>query len=221
MENETTLDPENEVPFPTDAGAPVENAKKPAWPKWLALIALVLLLSAAAFVGMRMLNRQAALQNAGPDGIVAFGPGGGPGAGGEVQAQSMEINVIPAEELPQTQPDAVGLFVRRDDNSLFIGTGQTMISISSEGGGEPSANYDGPVVEVVVTGDTLVYKEVTTPPEGPPASGEIQQEVEEGSIEEIGDSSAVLVWGRKVGDRIIADILVYSEPMIMMAPVGP
>ena len=93
--------------------------------------------------------------------------------------------------------------------------------VSAEG--DSSTNYDGPVVEVVVTGETQVYKEVTNFP-GPPAEGEtvqvLQQEVAEGTIEEIGENSNVTVWGRKVGDRMIAEILVYSEPPIFVGPAG-
>ena len=194
--------------------------KKLSLLKWLGLIVVVVLLVAAAFVGGQLLNRQASPQAGGP----GEGPGlfisGGPDGGG---GAAVELKVTPAAELPSTQPEAGGLFLRREDNSLFIGTGQITMMVSAEGGS--STDFDGPVVEVVVNGDTLVYKEVSTPPEMP-AEGEteqvIQQEVEEGTIEEIGEQSMVTVWGRKVGDRIIADILLYSEPAIFVGPgAGP
>ncbi|GAB4581645.1 MAG: hypothetical protein Fur0022_43940 [Anaerolineales bacterium] len=186
--------------------------KKSSLLKWLGLLVLVVLLVAAAFVGGQLLNR-ANPQAGGPNGpgLVISGQGSGGGERMEVQLQ-----VTPAPELPTRQPDANGLFISREDNTISIGTGNVTMIIDSEG--QSSSNYEGPVVEIVVTGDTQVYKEVNNFP-GPPGTGEteqvIQQEVAEGSIEELGENSHVSVWGRKVGDRIIADILVYSEPVVM------
>jgi hypothetical protein len=40
----------------------------------------------------------------------------------------------------------------------------------------------------------------------------IQQVVEPGTLDEIGDGSMLTVWGKKTGDRIIADVLVYTQP---------
>jgi hypothetical protein len=194
--------------------------KKSSLLKGLGLIILVIFLGAAAFVGGQLLNRQANPQAGGPNGPGLFlsgGPGGNT-AGSSVEL-TVELKVTPAAELPTRQPDANGLYVSREDNSLFIGTGQITMIVSDEGGA--SSEFDGPVVEVVVTGQTQVYKEVIAPP-APPAEGVteqvIQQKVAEGTIEEIGTDSNVTVWGRKVGDRIIADILVYSEPVIFSLP---
>jgi hypothetical protein len=190
--------------------------KKSSLLKWIGLIVLVIVLVAAAFVGGQLLNRQGSLQVNGLNGPGVFVSGGDVGSG---ETMAVQLQVTPAAELPTRQPDAGGLFVRREDNSIFIGTGQISMMVSSDG--ESSSDYDGPVVEVVVTGETQVYKEVSTFPE-PPTEGEtvqvLQQEVVEGDIEEIGVNSSVTVWGRKVGDRIIADILLYSEPMFFSIP---
>ncbi len=190
--------------------------KKSSLLKWIGLIVLVIILVAAAFVGGQLLNRQGSLQVNGLNGPGVFVSGGDVGSG---ETMAVQLQVTPAAELPTRQPDAGGLFVRREDNSLFIGTGQISMMVSSDG--ESSSDYDGPVVEVVVTGETQVYKEVSTFPE-PPTEGEtvqvLQQEVAEGNIEDIGENSSVTVWGRKVGDRIIADILLYSEPMFFSIP---
>jgi len=158
-----------------------ENPNKNSILKWIGLIALLILLVSAAFVGGQLLNR-----TLNPQGV---------------------RNFVAAEELPQTQPDALGLLVRREDNSLFMGTGG--INIDAEIDGVPVLSYDGPVVEVVVNSETHVYQDVTALP-GPFSSGEIQQEVAEGTIEEIDETHKISVWGRKVGDRIIADVLLYS-----------
>jgi hypothetical protein len=39
----------------------------------------------------------------------------------------------------------------------------------------------------------------------------IQQAIVTGSIEEIDGARRVCIWGRTVGDRIIADVLLYSH----------
>lgn len=197
---------ESETPIPE---------KKSSLLKWIGLIVLVIILVAAAFVGGQLLNRANPLAG-GPNGQGIFVSSEGAGGGERMEVQ---LQVTPAPELPTRQPDATGLFVSREDNSLFIGTGNVTMMVNSEG--EASSSYEGPVVEIVVTGDTQVYKEVSNFP-GPPTDGEtvqvLQQEVAEGTIEEIGDDGHVSVWGRKVGDRIIADILVYSAPVIVMMP---
>jgi hypothetical protein len=47
----------------------------------------------------------------------------------------------------------------------------------------------------------------------PPTQGQnIQQVVEAGSLDEVGQNSMIMVWGRKTGNRFIADVLLYSLP---------
>ncbi len=77
-----------------------------------------------------------------------------------------------------------------------------------------SASHSGPVVEVVVTPQTTVYRDVTMDQYSsqPPAGQKIQQVVVKGSLDEISQYSSLQVWGRKTGDRFIADVLVYAQP---------
>jgi hypothetical protein len=44
--------------------------------------------------------------------------------------------------------------------------------------------------------------------------------VELSTIDEITEQSSITVWGRKAGDRIIADVVVFSSPFMLKAP-GP
>jgi hypothetical protein len=44
--------------------------------------------------------------------------------------------------------------------------------------------------------------------------------VELSTIDDITQQSSITVWGRKVGDRVIADVVVFSTPFMMKAP-GP
>jgi hypothetical protein len=52
----------------------------------------------------------------------------------------------------------------------------------------------------------------------PEPGQEIQQKVAPGSIEDLGEASMVMVWGRKSGDRVIAEVLMFSAPMLMGKP---
>jgi hypothetical protein len=181
------------------------------------LSGLVLVVGAAAFVAGRMLNGQV-------NPLRFFG------LGGKGDVMSVSINVIPAEELPKTEPEVAGPFVERKDNTIVVASipmkagGGGMVK--SEGGGEfvagsPVDLDSVPKVEVVVTSETMIYRETTEFKE--PSSGEtqsIQQTVEESTLDELNSQSMVMVWGRKSGDRIIAEVLFYSNPVMFKRP-GP
>jgi hypothetical protein len=166
-------------------------AKKSRRLLWVILgVGLVLVLATAAFLGGRY------LQN-----------GSTPSAGRE--------EVIPAPELPTAEPNITGLFVRRQDNSFFVGTGSITGQKKAGPNGEPqiTLGYDGPVVEVVVTTNTKIYSDVTAqynqnrPRNGTP----IQQRVVPGNLEEIDHNTIINAWGNKSGDRLIADVLLYDN----------
>jgi len=118
-------------------------------------IGVVVLLAAAAFMAVRYFAQPQNAAGGGPGGknIISIG---GPG-GAE---RTFELNVKPAEELPDTQPEESGLFVERKDNSIFIGTGQVTVAVKSKQGEEPEvdADFSGPKVEVVVSAYTVIYK---------------------------------------------------------------
>ncbi len=184
-------------------------------------VVLVLLLGAAAFVGGRLLNTKAQAQAGGKGVQISLAAGGKGGSGSE---QRFEIQTEPAKELPQTPPDVGGIYVRRADASIFIGTGQVtvMAQKSLDGNVTMTSDHDGPEVEVVLTHDTIVYQDVTMRQfEGQPATGKVQQVVEPGSADEIGENSTVAVWGERRGDRVIAKTLVYSPAAFMVKPGAP
>ncbi len=178
-----------------------------------AVVVLVLLLMGAAFVGGQLLTGQG-LSGLGPISRLMPLPGG-QGVKHVVRAG----DVLPAKELPQTPADARGLFDHRQDNSFFVGTGQVNIGVQSDQNGKvtTSAHYDGPIVEVVVSPRTTVYRDVTDEHFDAQMSstGKLQQLVEPGSLAEVGQYSMITAWGKKTGDRIIADVLVYTLPPVM------
>ncbi len=176
----------------------------------IGIVVLVLLMASAAFVGGRLMNGQ------GLPGVLSGLPflrGGGNGQ--EVRISVDDVQ--PAKELPQTPADVRGAFDHRQDNSIFIGTGRVTIGVEIDddsGNVQTSSSHDGPTVEVVVTTQTIIYVDVTMKQfDGPPPEGQkIQQVLETGMLDDLGQSSLITVWGKKTGDRIIADVLVYTSP---------
>ena len=182
-------------------------------------IALIALLAGGAYMGGRLLSQKP--QAAGPGSGVNIPQGG---SGGITMRTRPRLK--PAPELPQTPADASGVFVRHQDRSIFIGTGASQGAVAGVGPGGPGpgqsgSSYSGPVVEVVVNQDTVVYRD-STDHQAAAFSGvtEVQQTVELGSVDEIGESSMVQVWGKRTGDRLVAQTLVYSEPTIIIRPAG-
>ena len=180
---------------------------------------IVVLVGAAAFLGGRLLN--------GRVGPLGFGLPGGDGM------VSISVQVTPAQELPATKPDVTGLFVERKDKSIFVseismdaGGKGVVLQVDAGGGGDggpsisgPKAN--GPKKEVVISNETTIYLENTDL--GQPKPGEnkvIQQTVTEGSLDDLTSQSFLTVWGRKSGDRIIAEVLFISNPVMFKRP-GP
>jgi hypothetical protein len=196
-----------------------EMAVNPANPKSrrnkliVGVAALVVLLAGAAFVGGRLLNNQSAQANGRGGLMIQAGPGGG--------GQAVSLEIQPAKELPTAPPDAMGLFAERKDNSLFVTMGNKfMVQVDKDGTVNTQTEGNGDKLEVVVTGDTTIYKDVTQAGlDGPPPSdGKVQQQVAPGSLDEIGSNSFVSAWGERRGDRVIARVLMYSQPMMIKRP---
>ncbi len=174
---------------------------------------IVILLAAAAFVAVKYFvqPKNAAFNDSGGPMLTLGGPGGA--------KRSFKLNLKPAKELPTTNPDVRGLFAERKDNSLFIGTGNVTMRALAKPGEQPKvdASFSGPKVEVVVSAKTVIYKDTTKLNEQDPGA-EVQQTVEPGTIDAITQNSTITVWGRKVGDRYIADVLFFSSPYMVKGP---
>ncbi|HKY55966.1 MAG TPA: hypothetical protein VJM08_16745, partial [Anaerolineales bacterium] len=169
---------------------------------------LILIVGEAAFMAGRMFNG-----TVNPLGFLRLGWKG--------DVMTVSIRVIPAEELPKTQPEVIGQFIERKDNTIVVSS----FPMKSGGGGVvvgPGSPIDvdsGPKVEVVVTNETTIYRE-TTELSGPPSGQEetVQQTVEESTLDDLSSQSMISVWGRKSGDRIIAEVLFYSNPVMFKRP---
>ncbi len=119
-----------------------------------------------------------------------------PGSNASPEKGSYEI--IPAPELPQTQPDLVGAVVEVTDNGFSVRA--------------DSPDGSGPLSEVVITGSTKVYQDATarnaqmgTLPRT--ADGNIQQIIESYEARAIQANNILTVWGERRGDRLIASVV--------------
>ena len=164
---------------------------------WIAIgmVVVVLLLAGAAYVGGRLLGDQELTGN--DTAAVKIGEG-------LIASTGTKIEVLHAAEMPDMPPDVAGVFVRREDSSLFVGTGTVTFVIDGD------ASYDGPTVEVVSSHNTQIYRDDTTKllKDGPP-SGPVQQALKPGSLDEIGQNDVVSAWGERRGDRLMARVIVY------------
>src|SRR5690242_9817584 len=111
----------------------VDEAKRPlraGW--WIAgIVGVIVLLGAAAFVGVRM-------------GLLGILPGQGPSMGGlppGQQGMGIELQMTPAPELPTVTPEVVGMYSRQDGSSVFIDEmADGGVALSSAGPGSSAAN---------------------------------------------------------------------------------
>ena len=159
----------------------------------------ILLVGVAAFIAGRMINSNV--------GIVGLG---GPNSG-QVFISINEIT--PAPELPVTQAEITGLFLERQDNTIIVQAVSFDIGVGGLSGDAPIDEDSGVRVEIVLTDETGIYKDVTQFPA--PVNGEIrnvQQTVVEGTLDDLHPQVSVTVWGRRSGDRIVADVFLYMDP---------
>ena len=131
---------------------------------------------------------------------------------------SVKITTMPAPELPDTPSEISGVFVRRDDNSIVVGTGPIELNLEvrqAPGGAletDVSLTASGPEIEVVVTHDTVIYREDNEDIGSKRKGGEytVQQIVKVvDNLDELGKNTEIIVWGSRRGDRVVADVLVY------------
>jgi hypothetical protein len=165
------------------------------------VVALALLLVGAAFVGGRLLaDRQMATDN---QQIEVSRPG----SGETVSGLGVKIETVYADEMPKRAPDVAGLFARREDDSLFVGTG-ALSGVKVDDRWELS--HDGPVFEVVATHDTLLYRDDTRQQFGDdPPSDPVQQVLTPCTVDEIAENSTISAWGEWHGERLVAAVIVF------------
>jgi hypothetical protein len=132
-----------------------------------------------------------------------------------VARQNQSPPLTKATELPKSDPDLVGLLVRRQDNSLFVGTGQIVFDRKRDpktGNLSFSNAYAGPVVEILVTHATQIYYDVTPLPKSYNPTSQIQQVVLDGNLDRLVEPAVISVWGSKSSGRWLARTLLILPP---------
>jgi hypothetical protein len=132
-------------------------------------------------------------------------------------AFNRELNINPSPVLPTSEPIA-GLYVSQHDNLLTIGTGNVQVHAVFDENGKPAgaftSTYDGPLLEVVVSPDTALYRDDTEIPDvlsDTVGSSPIQQMVTSiDTLDSLTPNSMITVWGASVGDRINADVILIQ-----------
>jgi hypothetical protein len=214
-------------PQPQITNEPSENSNvevnKPSRKNIFWIIGAVLIiavLAGGAFMAMRLLNAKTPdtaggdLGGGGSLGLHVTGgsvPGAAPSGG-----KSVSIKMIPSKDLPQQKADISGMVVKTQDNSLFVGEMTSMMVSSINGKISTSPTPAGPYMEVVVSKETKIYRDVTmnSLPDPSKVSGnsfEVEQKLDAGALSDVvAGNSNIQVWGQKRGDRLIADIVVVQ-----------
>jgi hypothetical protein len=175
---------------------------------------VIVLLAGAAFVGGRLSNQTELNGSLVPSDSTAG------------SKSPVRLKRIPAGELPAAEPDAIGPFVERRDNSLLVAFGSKFQVLTNKDGAVSTKGQDsGQRLEVVVTTATALYEDITDQPStdgaSPLAGGKVQQKVAAGALDGIGTNSMVMVWGERNGDRLTAKVVVYTPAEIILVPDHP
>ena len=166
------------------------------------VILLLGLLAGAVFVAARQLSSQQENPNpAESEPLVQLRD--------DSAAVSLPNRVIPAAELPAREPEARGIFVRCEDNTLIIGTGTVHMNVDMN---DPQrrivASHDGVEIEVVTHHETLIFRDETIVAG---TTGPVPQIIRPmDSLAEVDELTYISAWGSRRGDRLVADLLVYS-----------
>ena len=184
----------------------------------LGAIVIVLLLAGGTYTVVRLMAE--------PEEETAVAAGGGRvmqsvQVGNDGVPVSVQTTILPAAELPDEEAAASGIVLNRQDDILTVGTGAIEVAVevnvdASTGQEQTSVlpSTNGPELEVVLTRDTLLYRDVTdVAGQTPDESGEVTivQEVQPVTdASQIEAQMEIQIWGERRGDRIVADVLVFG-----------
>ena len=180
----------------------------------LGITVLLIVLGAGAFTAVNLITAQNGQGEEDlPAGAMVFEDVMDDGTGNPVTVNTI---ILPAENLPDRPSETGGVLVRQEDNSYFVGTGSISVSVNIINGEMSTAvEHSGPEIEVVANHNTQFYRDVTQVSFTAAESKEqtLQQEIVlVDQPETMPEGANFQVWGEKSGDRVIANIIVYSEP---------
>ncbi len=175
-------------------------------------VILLAIIGAGTFTAVQLLSAQNSEGDL-PAGTMIFEDVTDDGTGNPVTVKTI---ILPAEELPKRPSEAGGVLVREIDNSYFVGTGSISVNVSViNGETSTSVDHSGPEIEVVVNRDTQFFRDVTEVSLTASESKEqtLHQEITAVSQpDQMPQGANIQVWGEKRGDRVVAELIVFSEP---------
>lgn len=159
-------------------------------------LAAVVLLGAAAFVAVRLLN---ANTPQGPNLTSALST-----TRGSKKPGGLSYDVTPAPGLPAAQPDFMANVSDVKDNSVYI-TSNSKIQQGAD-----------TVYELVIAQETQIFRDTTGENPPPPASAtSVQQTVVQADVSQIVQGDMLAVWGERLGTRWIASTVVIYGPAVV------
>ncbi|WP_420631338.1 hypothetical protein [Candidatus Leptofilum sp.] len=177
-----------------------------------AVFVVIVLLAGGAYTAVQLLTAQ---ENPNlPAGAQVLEDGFDDGSGNLITVRTI---LLPAPELPTDKFAAEGIFLRQEDNSYYVGTGDSSVNINL-GSDTPElfVGHSGPEVEVVVSRDTIFYEDITDVGLASESSESKEQTLQQviRQVEPPTDlqrGSSLMVWGERRGDRVVATILLFVE----------
>ncbi|WP_420643310.1 hypothetical protein [Candidatus Leptofilum sp.] len=165
------------------------------------VLILVVVLAAAAYTAVQLWQTQKQSVTSVEEPLIQ--------SSGDGLTISLASRVIRAAELPERKADVVGIFVRRQDDAFVVGTGAVHMNVDMADPERPLiASHEGPEIEIVTNRDTILYRDDTITAGQSGSVPQIVRRVD--STEEIGELATISAWGTRRGDRLIAELLVYS-----------
>lgn len=120
--------------------------------------------------------------------------------------------LLPDKQLPVEDPGLYGVFVRREQDSIFLGTGKVGLEYRMEKSSLArlqKASYDGPIQEVVITPETKIFQDVTKIYMA--QSSMTRQMVQPGTLDDLTTNSVFSVWGDRKNGRWTADVICIQQ----------
>jgi hypothetical protein len=125
---------------------------------------------------------------------------------GELDANQVVRQTSP--DLPATVPQLFGIVIKRSDQRLTIRDSPV---INGNVSGNPPANQETRLVDVVVSRKTRIMKDVSDSVAPQFKDGIQMQAVTVSEMDEISQNAFVMIWGDWQGDRINADVICFQN----------
>lgn len=124
---------------------------------------------------------------------------------------SVQVDLVPAAELPDQPADISGGFLSQEGGQIKVGSG--FVDISPDGAGSYRTKHDGPLVAVQTNDQTRFWADVTQTAQASGGAITAQQEVKAMTPPvSIPYPAFISVWGQWQDDVFLADDVLFDVP---------